>query len=222
MKVKPRTVLVGLAAIAAILVAVVAGVLIGRPSDDQAAVPGATTTPTTVDGPPSTKPAEAATTTTSSVPRSTTTAPPAPPEAADDRLDGVPKTLTKIDRSDPEAVAGAWCAYWTHDLNETAEQWANRLAPISTVSMFEALADLNFPDEQGTRREASPGALEPLNGDRWMVNCATRTVTANGEPTGPPEPTTALISLVKGDDAKWAVAAADVGGLVLPDGIGQN
>lgn len=232
MSVKPRTVLTILGVAVAVLVAVTVAVLIGR-SDPDSLDTAANGPPTTVAGGPSTvttiAPTTTATTTpqgagwpvtTGTAPRSTTTYTP-PPEAGDDRFDPVADDLTKIDRTDQESVAKAWCSYWSREINESPQEWAKRLSPIMTGSLTDALAELSFAGEGATRRDAAPGALESLNEGRWLVRCSTRTLRPNGEPTGPPEPTSALIVLVKDDDGQWAVGAVDVGGLVLPAGVGQ-
>lgn len=230
MKLTPRTVVPALAALAALLAVIGIGVAITGSDDDQeasgpptVAVDGPPTTadggPSTVSAPPSSNTSTSSTTTTV-VP--STTGPPPPPEAGDDRYDPVDTDLTKVDRSDPENVVKAWCAYYTREAGQSAQDWADQLAPISSVSLYEALSDLNFGGEDPYSRDSAFASLEPLNGDRWIAVCLQRSLRPDGAPISAPLPARQIISLYQDDDGGWAVGAADIGGYVIPEGVGQE
>ncbi len=231
MKLTPRTVVPALAAITALLALVVIVLAITGSDDDQeasgptsVAVDGPPATadggPSTVSAPPSSSTSTSSTATTVSVP--STTGPPPPPEAGDDRYDPVDTDLTKVDRSDPENVVKAWCAYYTREAGQSAQDWADQLAPISSVSLYEALSDLNFGGEDPYSRDSAFASLEPLNGDRWIAVCLQRSLRPDGAPISAPLPARQIISLYQDDDGGWAVGAADIGGYVIPEGVGQE
>lgn len=229
MTLTPRRVVPVLGVIAAVLVGIVA--IVAVTADDETAAPGSTSSPSstapsppsTADGVPSTVDGTSTTVATTAPPveRGVTTTVVSPPEADDDRYDPVSTDLSTVERRQPQSVATAWCAYWTRTKSETAPEWAERLEPIATPEMVEALADLNFGGEDPYTREAESGALTSLGDNRWRIDCTTRTVRPDGAPIAPPEPTNAVVTLVEDDDG-WKVSATAQGGLVLPDGAGQN
>jgi hypothetical protein len=140
---------------------------------------------------------------------------PAPPEPHDP--EAIDPDVSRVDTAEPETVATAWaCAYWSHPRGETAEQMAERLAPLSTPELAAAIADLRLATSPMEIVSVIPGTTQPgPETNSYVVGCQTVTTTADGTPTAPTAAHNTEVRLTR-TSAGWRVAEATVGGLTLP------
>lgn len=112
-----------------------------------------------------------------------------------------------IDRTDPEAVAAAWgCAYWVHPYGETAGELADRLSPLSTTAVTQALAALRLSGMEEMTVQSAPGAVVPSGpANTWTVNC---TITTSVDGTMTPSAAALEVRVAAQPDGEWLVDAA--------------
>lgn len=161
-------------------------------------------------------PAPAVTSSSSAPAPTATTAPQVAPHQPEDATPVV-LDLSAVDRQDPQAVATAWgCAFWAHPRGETAEGLAQRLSPLASAEMSNAVAQLHVPDFGADIVEVYPGVTERTGKlNTYSVGCHTLTAGPDGAPTAPPAAVLPEVT-VSFEGGQWVVSGATVGGLVLP------
>lgn len=144
--------------------------------------------------------------------------PPAETDIAHEADSHIPtvEDISAIDTTDPEAVAAGWaCAYWSHPRGESADERSERLAPLSTDQITNAVSQLRV-DLDLLIIETVTGHVEPTSDETWTVHCSVITIGTDRRPTGPPEAVTTELQLVDTPDG-WRVDQATLdGGLTLP------
>lgn len=88
----------------------------------------------------------------------------------------VPDDLSTVDRTDPNQVA-TWfgCGYYVHELGDSPEDAANRLAPLATDQMTAEIANLSRNGLEGIQVRVELGSAQqfPDEPGWWKVICPT-------------------------------------------------
>ncbi len=129
-----------------------------------------------------------------------------------DGVDRPPADLDEVPAGDVEAVASGWgCAYLAHRAGETPAELVDRLGPVQTEAVAEAITGTQQPDHGPTVVESTPGAAAELGEGQVLVHCTTRTLDAQGVMVSGPNPASMLVDVELDGDRAVVVDAAPNG-----------